>query len=124
MKRFGCRDRDGRVIFVHEGLGGTSWGSFRRRASGSLQRVKSPKLPMRCTQDLAQRDLGRYADALPVLEKALNSIGQTVELLNLVGTSCLKIGRKEQGLPYLVRSLEMNPNQPEIRKAVDAAKAP
>jgi len=59
-------------------------------------------------------------DAVPVLEAAINSIGQTVELLNLVGTSCLKLGQKERALPYLVRSLEMNPDQPEIRQAVEA----
>ena len=59
-------------------------------------------------------------DAVPVLEAAIKSIGQTVELLNLVGTSCLKLGQKERALPYLVRSLEMNPDQPEIRQAVEA----
>lgn len=65
--------------------------------------------------------LGRFADALPVLEAAMTSIGQTVEILNLVGTSYLKLGQNERGLPHLVRSLEVNPNQPEIRKAVEAA---
>ena len=65
--------------------------------------------------------LRRYADALPALEAAMSSIGQTVELLNLVGTACLQHGETERGLPYLVRSLEINPNQPEIRKAVDAS---
>jgi len=59
-------------------------------------------------------------DAVPVLEAAIKSIGQTVELLNLVGTSCLKLGQKERALPYLVRSLEINPDQPEIRQAVEA----
>jgi tetratricopeptide (TPR) repeat protein len=65
--------------------------------------------------------LGRYKDALPVLEAAMRSIGQTVELLNLVGTSYLKLGQNERGLPYLVRSLEVNPDQAEIQKAVEAA---
>jgi len=65
--------------------------------------------------------LARYADALPVLEAAMTSIGQTVEILNLVGTSYLKLEQNERGLPHLVRSLEVNPNQPEIRKAVEAA---
>jgi GWxTD domain-containing protein len=65
--------------------------------------------------------LGGYADALPVLEAAMGSIGQTVELLNLIGTACLKLGETERGLSYLVRSLEVNPDQPEIRKAVEAA---
>ena len=66
--------------------------------------------------------LGRFSDALPVLEAALRSIGQTVELLNLVGTSYLKIGQQDRGIPYLVRSLEADPNQPEIRKAIEAAR--
>ena len=62
--------------------------------------------------------LSRYGEALPDLEAALRSQGQTVELLNLVGTSYLKLGKNDKGLPYLVRSLEMNPDQPEIRRAV------
>jgi GWxTD domain-containing protein len=83
-------------------------------------------------QENAERDLslgkslyrlGRFADALPVLEAALRSIGQTVELLNLAGTACLKLGQMEKGLPYLVRSLELKPDQPEILRAIDSAKA-
>jgi len=65
--------------------------------------------------------LARSADALPVLEAAMTSIGQTVELLNPVGTSYLKLGKNDKGLPFLVRSLEVNPDQSEIRKVVEAA---
>jgi len=65
--------------------------------------------------------LGRFGEAIPVLEGTMRSVGQTVELLNLLGTSSLKVGQKERGLSYLLKSLEMNPNQPEIRKAIEGA---
>jgi GWxTD domain-containing protein len=67
--------------------------------------------------------LGKFREAIPVLENTMRFTGQTVELLNLMGTSILGIGQKERGLSYLRKSLEMNPNQPEIRKAIrDASK--
>jgi len=51
-------DTDGREMFVHDGIsGGRSWGTFRRKPSGSLQRVCSPALPMQPTQGKAQMDL-------------------------------------------------------------------
>ena len=55
-------DADGRSLFVSDGISsGRSWGTFYRKPSGSLARVKSPKLPMRPTASEAQADLDIYA---------------------------------------------------------------
>lgn len=61
-------DADNRPIFVEAGLGGKEYGSFRRRASGSLERVKSSKMPMVESRDEAQRNLDKWAQAHKLLE--------------------------------------------------------
>lgn len=66
--------------------------------------------------------LGRYAEAIEALTKALNSIGQSVEILNLIGTSCMQLNDRVRALQFLTRSLELNPKQPEIQRAVDSLK--
>jgi hypothetical protein len=48
-------------LFVSSGLGGDSWATYRRRPTGSLERVKSPKLPLRTTEREALLDLKEYA---------------------------------------------------------------
>lgn len=51
-----------RTLFVSDGIsGGRQWGTFRRKPSGSLQRVKSPMLPMRTSRARAQVDLDAWA---------------------------------------------------------------
>ena len=57
----GYLDSDGHAIFVASEIGGKEFGSFKRRASGSLKRVVSKALPMRATADAAQRDLDKWA---------------------------------------------------------------
>ncbi len=45
-------------FIISDGIsGGRTWATYRRRSSGSLQRVKSPALPLRETREEAERDL-------------------------------------------------------------------
>ena len=53
-------DKD-RIVFLSQGIGDIEWGSFHRKHTGSLCRIKSPALPMRPTRDEAERDLTGYA---------------------------------------------------------------
>lgn len=55
-------DYDGREVFVHTGIsGGKYWGSFKWRSSYSLERVKSPAMPMVRDRAEAQRNLDAWA---------------------------------------------------------------
>ena len=56
------RDKQGRVLFVSDGISqGGFFGTFTRKPSGSLRRVVSKALPMRITRVEAEGDLRRYA---------------------------------------------------------------
>jgi ParB family chromosome partitioning protein len=53
-------DDAGRLVFIADGIDG-SWGSFRRKPTGSLERVKSQSLPMRESVEDAISDRDAYA---------------------------------------------------------------
>jgi len=58
------RDMKSRIIFVSDGISdGRHWGTFHRKPSGALARIKSKFLPMRDIREDAQADLDRYAIA-------------------------------------------------------------
>ncbi len=61
---------DGRVAFVHPGLGGGGYGTFWRTARGALHRIKSPRMPMVGSRKAAQENLDAWALArrLPEVE--------------------------------------------------------
>lgn len=54
-------DANGVVIFVHNGISDNAYGTFRRKENGSLQRVKSPDMPMVDSRNVAQANLNAYA---------------------------------------------------------------
>lgn len=56
-------DDQSRPVSVAAGLGGSTWGSFRRQPSGALRRVKSASLPMRSSREEAEADLVAYVGA-------------------------------------------------------------
>lgn len=53
---------ESKTIFVHVGLGGKTYGSFRRRHTNSLQRIKSPDMPMVDSREVAQQNLDFWAE--------------------------------------------------------------
>jgi len=62
-EQYGYRDKQGRLLFVSSGIGQNHFGTFYRKSPKlpSIKRFKSPALPMRDTQEEAERDLDRYA---------------------------------------------------------------
>jgi hypothetical protein len=54
-------DHQNRILILSQGIGNTEWGTFHRKPSGSLARVKSLALPMRFTREEAERDLHEQA---------------------------------------------------------------
>jgi len=70
----------------------------------------------------AYKDTGEFKAAIGWLEKALPLKGNLVEILNPLGECYLNTGDKERALKVWTRSLEINPNQPEIKSLVDKIK--
>ncbi len=59
-------DAQGRRVIVSAGISSTSgqkpyWAAYRRKPSGSLQRITTKFLPLRGAPDKAQADLDAYA---------------------------------------------------------------
>ena len=55
------KDKEEVVLFVSEGIGNGAWGTFYRKANGSLKRLQRSALLMRDTFEQAQRDLDDFA---------------------------------------------------------------
>lgn len=54
-------DLKGRVVFVSPGIGGDTFGAFRKKGPWSIQRVCSRYLPMVSCREEAERNLNLYA---------------------------------------------------------------
>lgn len=54
-------DKNGKVIFISQGLSANEYGSFRKSESGGLHRVKSPMMPMVNSREQAQKNLDLWA---------------------------------------------------------------
>jgi len=67
--------------------------------------------------------LGQYEKALTILDKAVARHGSDIQLLDLIGDCYFKLGKKEEALAVWQKSLEINPDQPELKKKIQAVKA-
>ncbi len=70
----------------------------------------------------ATHSLGGYSEALAIYEKYLSRFGLNLEILNLRGTCHYQLGDKKEALKVWERSLEINPNQTDIKKLVESLK--
>jgi len=67
---------------------------------------------------------GEWAEASRELRTALDLGGESVDVLNGLGWAALKLGARQDAIRHFTRSLEMNPNQPQIRRLLDGLKVP
>jgi len=65
---------------------------------------------------------GEWDKALKIIEQGISHYGLNTGFLNLRGDCYLKLGNKSEALLALEKSLELNPAQPEVQKAVDSLK--
>jgi len=87
-----------------------------------LNREKAAAYETYLTAGQALFESGKYEQAINVLDKAVNHYGTDINLLNLIGDCYLKAGRKEEALAIWQKSIEINPEQPELKKKIEAAK--
>lgn len=67
----------------------------------------------------ARQKLGQWDRAIAVFDEAVSHYGTNVNLLNAVAECYFQKGDVRAALSVWEKSLELNPNQPEIRKVVE-----
>jgi tetratricopeptide (TPR) repeat protein len=70
----------------------------------------------------AYKNLGELNKAIGVFNKAISHYGLNPTLLNIIGECYFQLGNTEEALAAWEKSLEINPNQPQIRKNVEDLK--
>ena len=70
----------------------------------------------------AYRRAGDLPRAIEVLDKAVSHFGVNATLLNAIGESYLGLGKTSEALAAFERSLQLSPDQPEVRKKTDELK--
>ena len=68
------------------------------------------------------RKSGDFAKAVEVLNLAVSHYGVNASVLNAIGESYLGLGRLAEALAAFEKSLQLSPNQPEVRKKVEELK--
>ena len=68
------------------------------------------------------QSLGQLDKAIETFDSAIDQFGVNTSLLNAVGECYFQLGRYEEAMVVWERSLEINPNQPEIKKSLEAIK--
>jgi tetratricopeptide (TPR) repeat protein len=66
--------------------------------------------------------LGQYAKALSLYKEYLSHFGANFYILSFLGECYFQLGNKEEALRAWEKSLEMNPNQEELKKFVNSIK--
>jgi GWxTD domain-containing protein len=61
---------------------------------------------------------GQWGKAVKILDQGISLHGVSTGFLNLLGECHLRLGNKEEARRAWAKSLELNPNQPEVRRAV------
>ncbi len=70
----------------------------------------------------AYRNVNQFERALKVIDQAIAHYGLNIHLLNLAGECHLQLGQKAEALQAFQRSLELVPDQPEIRRLMETLK--
>ncbi len=70
----------------------------------------------------AYQNLGELSKAIDLFDKAITHYGLNIHLLNAIGECYFQLGEPGEALAAWQKSLEINPNQPQIKKNVEALK--
>jgi len=84
-----------------------------------LARPETPKYELLLLAGRAYRAAGLPEKAVEALDRAVAHYGVNAALLNELGASHAALGRTDQALAAWEKSLELSPDQPAIRKAVE-----
>lgn len=70
----------------------------------------------------AYQAVGELSKAIELFDSAINVYGININVLNAVGECYFQLGMMEEALAAWERSLEINPDQPELKKSLEAIK--
>ncbi len=82
----------------------------------------TPKYEVLVLAGAAYRDTGDPAKAIEVLDRAVSHYGINATLLNALGDCYAALGQTADALAVWEKSLELSPDQPEIKKKVEEVK--
>jgi GWxTD domain-containing protein len=100
-------------------------------AEKEYQRVKEIGLPFLKEQEKyeflsvlgqACQALGEYADAITYFKEHLSRFGTNLQVLNSIGECYYRLGDLEEALVAWEKSLEINPDQEDLKKTVESIK--
>ncbi len=83
-------------------------------------RAKPPAYGVYILQGEALRKSGQPAKAVEILEQAVSHYGVNATVMNAIGEAYLAAGKNAEALAAFEKSLQENPDQPEVAKKVEA----
>ncbi|MFZ2052920.1 MAG: GWxTD domain-containing protein [Candidatus Aminicenantales bacterium] len=87
-----------------------------------FSQAKPPRYEFFVLLASAYHQRGEWENALKILEQGISHYGLNTVFLNLRGECCLRLGNTSEALRAWEKSLEINPSQPNVQKAVNALK--
>ncbi len=87
-----------------------------------MNQPQPPKYEVFFMMGKAYQNLGELSKAIEVLDKAISRYGININLLNTIGECYFQLGEPDEALAAWQKSLEINQNQPQIKKSVEALK--
>jgi len=87
-----------------------------------LSQSQPPKYEMFYLMGIAYQNMGELKKAVDVFDRAISHYGLNINLLNALGECYFKLGNVKEALEVWEKSLEINPDQPQIKKKVEALK--
>ena len=87
-----------------------------------FNQAKPPRYDMFVLLSNSYYRKGEWDKALKVIEQGITHYGLSTGFLNLRGDCYLRLGNKAEALAALEKSLELNPNQPDVQKVVNSLK--
>lgn len=87
-----------------------------------MDQPQPPSYDVFFTLGKAYQNLGQLAEAIAVFDKAISHHGLNTTILNTLGECYFQLGKLDEALVVWERSLEINQDQPQIKKSVEAIK--
>jgi len=83
---------------------------------------ETPRYEVLVLAGAAYRETGNPAKGIEVLDRTISHYGVNATLLNALGDCYLDLGRAADALAVWEKSLELSPDQPEVKKKVEEIK--
>jgi GWxTD domain-containing protein len=90
--------------------------------SSFLNPAQAPKYEIFVLAGQARQMRGDFAGAIDVFDRAISHFGVNAVLLNAIGECHFQLGKPKEALAAWEKSLQLDPNQPEVRKKAAALK--